>query len=409
MVGSLGAEPLAAVSLSVSIFILFLVVGMGLSYALPPLVAQADGEGNHRRISQLFKHSLVLNLGYGLLCALLMEFGADILHHLGQEPVVVELAKPYLRISGWTMIPIMLFLSLRAYADGMGETKPAMYATLLGNVFNVLFNYMFIFGKWGAPEMGVAGAALATLLARLIMCITLFLIILRWKDLWQHLRDARYSIYQSVFFKRLLNLGVPTSMQMFFEVSAFAGAALIMGTIGATEQAAHQIAINMAATTFITCMGIGMAATIRVGNQLGKNSPEGVYRAGMSAMIQVSLIMLFFAVLFVIFRHWIPLMYIDDPEVISIATVLLLMAAVFQVSDGLQMVALGALRGLQDVNIPTVITFIAYWIFGIPISYLAANHFDWGPVGVWVGLVVGLTISASLLAYRFHKKTYVPH
>ncbi len=405
MVGQLGPTALAAVSLAIAIYISFMVVGMGISFALPPLIAEADGKNEHRRIGRLFKHSLVINITYAIACAIIVEVGLPLLEHLGQDPAVVELAKPYLRISGWSLLPLMLFQTLRCYADGMSETKPAMIASLVGNLFNVLFNYMLIYGKLGAPALGVMGAALGTLFARIIMVVILILILVRWKGIWGHIKNANYKIYAFNVFRKVLRIGIPTSMQMFFEVSAFAGAALIMGTLGAVPQAAHQIAINLSAMTFLTCTGFAMAATIRVGNQLGRNDKIGVYKAGMSAIFQVVIFMLTAAFIFVIFRNALPTIYINDPEVIKIASGLLIIAAIFQVSDGVQVVAQGALRGIQDVKIPTAITFMAYWVFGLPISYYSANYMDFGPTGVWMGLVIGLTISAGLLTYRFRKMT----
>ncbi len=401
MVGQLGASALAAVSLAISIYISLMVVGMGISFALPPLVAQAHGMLKHKRISVLFKHSLLINVIYALICVVIIELGMPILDHLGQDPEVVALAKPYLRISGWTMIPLMIFQALRCHSDGLSETKPAMIATLIGNVFNVLFNYMLIYGKLGAPALGVEGAAFGTFLARIVMIAIMIGILMRWKDLWGYIKNANYKVYETSVAKKLLSLGIPTSMQMFFEVTAFAAAALIMGTLGKTPQAAHQIAINLAAMTFLTCTGLGMAATIRVGNQLGKNNATGLYKAGMSAIIQVVLFMLIAALLFIGLRNVLPQLYIDDDAVIQIASVLLIMAAIFQVSDGIQVVALGVLRGMQDVKIPMLITFLAYWVCGIPISYLSARYLNLGPVGIWMGLVIGLTISAILLTRRF--------
>ncbi len=405
MVGQLGATALAAVSLAISIYISLMVVGMGISFALPPLVAQAHGMLKHKRISVLFKHSLLINVIYAMLVIFIIELSMPLLDHLGQDPEVVALAKPYLRISGWTMIPLMIFQSLRCYSDGLSETKPAMIATLIGNVFNVLFNYMLIYGKLGAPALGVEGAALGTLLARIVMIGIMIAILMRWKDLWSYIKNADYKVYDQQVAKKLLSLGIPTSMQMFFEVTAFAAAALIMGTLGKVPQAAHQIAINLAAMTFLTCTGLGMAATIRVGNQLGQRNNTGLYKAGMSAILQVILFMLIAAIVFVGLRNVLPHLYIDDAAVIKIASVLLIMAAIFQVSDGVQVVALGVLRGMQDVKMPMVITFLAYWICGIPISYISAHYLDLGPMGVWLGLVIGLTVSAILLTRRFYVRS----
>ena len=405
MVGKLGAVPLAAISLSIAVYISLFVAGMGLSFALPPLVAAAHGKNKTREISQYFKHSLVVNIVFAFLCVFIVEAIIPYLGYLGQDPEVVQEAIPYLRISAWTTIPFMIFQTFRCYADGMSQTKPAMIAILIGNVFNVGLNYMLIFGKLGAPALGVSGAAIGTLLSRSIMVITLLYILRYHEDLWNHLRNARYNIYKSSLFNKVLKLGIPTSLQMFFEVSAFGGAAILMGTLGAQAQAAHQIAINLASITFLICTGLGMTATIRVGNHQGKNDVHGSRDSGFSAMLQATLFMAVCAIIFVIFRWQLPTIYIENSDVISIAASLLLLAALFQISDGIQVVALGALRGLQDVKMPMLITFVAYWIIGLPTSYLTIQYLGWGPQGIWWGLVLGLSISAVMLTIRFHFKT----
>ena len=404
MVGRLGAAPLAAVSLAGAIIVPFLVVGMGISFALPPLVSEADGANKPHRISQFFKHSLIANLIYSVLAFSIIRFGLPLINYMGQDPEVVKLAMPYLVLSAWAMIPFMLFQTVRCYSDGMSETIPPMIAMLVGNFLNVIFNYIFIFGKFGMPALGVEGAALGTLLARSLMFLMLIGILFYWKDLWTHIKNAKYWIYQKRIFVRIANLGVPSSLQMFFEVSAFAGAALIMGMVSKNAQAAHQVAINLASITFLICAGFGMAATVRVGNNLGRQDPAGMMRAGVSAILQVSLFMAVTATIFILFRDFLPSLYINDETVLSIASLLMIFAAVFQIPDGVQVVALGALRGIQDVKVPTVITFISYWIFGLPISYLAAFNLKLGPIGVWLGLTIGLAISATLLTNRFLRK-----
>ncbi len=405
MVGHLGAAALAAVSLSIAVFVIFFIVGMGISFALPPLVAEASGAGNNREISQYFKHSLLMNIIYAIVSFAMIELGRPLLYFMGQEKVVVDLAMPYLSLAAWSMIPLMTFQTFRCYSDGMSETLPPMIAMLIGNALNVFFNYILIFGKWGFPELGVTGAALGTLTSRVVMLFILVGLLVKWKGLWTHIRNADYLAYQRRVFRRMLSLGVPTSLQMFFEVSAFAGAALLMGMISKEAQAAHQIAINLASITFLICTGLAMACTVRVGNQLGKNDLFMARQAGLSAIYQVMVFMLITALIFVIFRFFLPTLYIDDPMVIGMAASLLIMAAIFQIPDGVQVTALGALRGLQDVNVPSLITFLAYWVLGLPVSYIAAFHLEIGPVGVWLGLVIGLSTSAFLLTMRFLAKT----
>ena len=403
MVGKLGALSLAAVSFAVALIALPIVVGMGIAFALPPLVSEADGSGEQKKISQYFKHSFVVNIGIGIISCFVMLLTLPFLHLLGQEPEVVEIARGYIYYSAWAMIPLMIFLTLRSYADGMSETMPPMIAMILGNVINIILNYILIYGKFGMPALGVDGAAISSLVARISMIFILVAILLYWKDLWKNIQECDFSQYQTTIFKKIFALGIPTSLQMFFEISAFSGAALIMGMVSSNAQAAHQIAINLSSITFMICSGLAMASTIRVGNQLGKKDYSAMRDAGISAFLQVALIMGIFSVLFVLLRHQMPLIYLDDEVVIGLASTLLIYAAVFQIPDGLQVAALAALRGIQDVKKPTLITFFSYYVFGIPISYFAALHWGMGATGVWLGLLVGLFISATLLIHRFHK------
>jgi len=406
MVGRLGAEALAAVSLAVAIVAVPSVIGMGIAFALPTLIAEADGAGADKRISQYFKHGFLINLAIGILACLTIVLCLPLLAHLGQDPSVVVLAKEYMLISAYSMVPFMIFMSFRGFSDGMSETKPPMIAMLLGNVLNIGLNYLLIFGKLGLPALGVEGAALASLIARVAMILFLVIILIQWKNLWQYIVACDFRRYQKPMFLKIFNIGIPTSMQMFFEISAFSGAALIMGMVGKNAQAAHQISINLSSITFMACSGLAMAATIRVGNQLGKKDYNLMRNAGFSAFIQVAFIMAICSIGFVVFRDYLPLMYISDATVIEIAAMLLIFAAIFQVPDGLQVTALAALRGIQDVKVPTYITFIAYYVIGIPTSYIAAITLGMGASGVWLGLLVGLFFSASLLIYRFYRLSH---
>jgi MATE family multidrug resistance protein len=403
MVGRLGASPLAAVSLAVAIIAVPTVIGFGIGFALPPLVSEADGANNKKQISRYFKHSLIINILIGLLSFGGILLFLPFLDNLRQSPEVVPLAKGYMYYSGIALIPMMVFLTFRSLSDGMGETLPPMIAMIIGNLVNILFNYLLIFGKFGFPEYGVDGAAIASVIARISMIAVIIFLLINWKGLWLYVSSCNFRKYQFSIFRKLLNLGIPTSLQMFFEISAFSGAALIMGMVNKDAQAAHQIAINLSSITFMICTGLAMASTIRVGNQMGQKNFVKMRVAGISGLIQVTLIMLVCSLLFVLLRSYLPRLYIDDPVVVEIAVSLLIFAAIFQVPDGVQVTALAALRGLQDVKVPTVITFVSYYIFGIPISYITAIHMDYGAPGVWLGLLIGLFISAGLLTLRFDK------
>jgi MATE family multidrug resistance protein len=281
---------------------------------------------------------------------------------------------------------------------------------LIGNVINVLLNYMLIYGNWGAPELGLTGAAWGTLASRGVMLLVLLILSRFWirkavLSIWDYLIKIDPKTYSMEYFKKVLSLGIPTSLQMLFEVGAFAAAAIMMGIIGEEAQAAHQITINAVSATFMVCTGLSVAATVRVGNALGRDDKPGMRKAGLAAIAQTIVFMCFAALLITIFRNIIPTFYIDNAEVIMIAANLFLVAAVFQISDGVQVAAIGALRGMQDIWWPTMVTFFAYICIGLPFSWVSAFHTDLGYWGVWIGLLIGLSLSAVMNAWRFHSMT----
>lgn len=405
MVGQLGAAQLAAVSLANALFIALMVIGMGISFALPPLIAEAVGKQNEKGISQFFKHSLLINFIYALIAIGIIELLIPTMKHWKQEAAVVEFALPYLRISAISLIPFMLFQTFRTYSDGLSKTIPPMIAMISANIVNVFGNYAFIYGKFGAPALGVQGAALGTLIARIFMLCLLIIILYRSKKIWRFIAEADFSKYQINKFIHLLKIGIPTSLQGFFEVSAFGIAAVMAGQINKEAQAAHQIAINLASISFLICTGIAMASTIRVGNQLGLKNYQKLRNIGFASILQVVAFMSITSVVYILLRYFLPSLYINNEEVINIAAGLLVLASVFQIPDGVQVTAIGALRGLQDVNIPTIITFVAYWLFALPISYFLAFNTPLKAAGIWIGLTIGLTCSAILMTWRFHKKS----
>lgn len=405
MVAKLGPAALAGVSFANALYAICLVFGIGISFALPPLISEAQGAVDDRRISSYFKHSLIVNLAFGVFSMILLIAFIPFMKYLGQDPEIIPHAADYMYYSALGMIPFMIFQTLRCYSDGLSETLPSMIIIILGNLLNVILNYLLIFGHWGLPEMGAAGAALSSLISRVFMVFGILIIFRHWKNLWIYLSEVRFNMYKSSYFKKILSLGIPSSFQMTFELTAFSAAAIIMGFIGKIEQASHQIAINLASITFMIATGLAMASTIRVGNQLGKGDISKVKDAGYSAMIQITIFMIVAAIGFVLARHLLPTIYMDNAEVISIAAYLLLAAAIFQIPDGIQVITLSALRGLQDVKVPTFITFLSYWLLGIPCSYILAITLEWGPIGVWIGLILGLTISAIFLSYRFKMLT----
>lgn len=403
MVGHLGKEPLAAASFANSIFVVFLVMGIGMSYAITPQAAQADGEKNIPKLTEILKHGVLINFLFGLFLVLILISGEDLLWHFNQPEIVVELALPYLNIIAFSIIPFMIYQAFRQFAEGLGYTKQSMYITITGNVLNVGLNYIFIFGKLGLEPMGLFGAGLATLISRIVMAILMISFVYFNKRFSVYWREFTFGNFSWSLIKTNLKLGLPMAFQLIFEVSTFSIAAIMIGWIGTASLAAHQIAISMASISYMISLGIAAAATIRVGNQLGKKDYKTMRNAALTCYIMALGFMSFAAIVYILGRNFLPMLYIDDPLVIQEAAILLIVAGLFQLSDGVQVIALGALRGMSDVKIPTLITLIAYWIIGLPLGYFFGFTLNQGALGVWYGLLAGLTIAAILLYYRFDK------
>ena len=402
MVGQLGPAPLAAVSLGNALVFIAISVGTGFSFAITPLVAEADGAGDIEKGRSFFHHGVLMCGVNGIMLFLLLLLAKPILYHMDQPPEVVELAIPYLEIVAFSMIPFMIFQALKQFADGLSQTKYAMYATIIANLVNVLFNYLLIYGIWIFPRLEVEGAAFGTLVSRFFMLWFLWEILRKRKRLKAYFIWTKREMLQLSVFKRLFSLGFPTALQMLFEVAIFTATVFLAGMLGTNPQAANQIALNLVSMTFMVAVGLGVTSTIRVGNQKGMGDFHALRRVAISNMMLVFLIEAVFAVGFILLKDLLPTIYIDNAEVIMLAAQLLIVAALFQLSDGLQVVILGGLRGLQDVKIPSLICFIAYWIIGFPISWFLGKEENFGSVGIWFGLLAGLTASALMLYFRFN-------
>jgi MATE family multidrug resistance protein len=406
MVGQLGTVQLAAASLANSIFVVILVFGLGLSYSITPLVAAAAGNRNSSRLSLLLVNGTVLCGIFGLVLAALGYFGSPLLRYLNQPENVVELAIPFISILFLSMFPLMIFQGFKQFAEGLALTKQAMLISVFANVLNFALNYGLIFGKLGLPEIGMNGAAIATLISRTLMAIIIGFYVLKAPVYKKYSRHFRLDYLSFGHMQRLVKIGFPISLQMLFEVGAFSFSAVMIGWLGAKQLAAHQIAISIASVTYMMASGIGAAGTIRVGTEAGKRNYHLVQRAGYSNFVLAIIFMSVSALLLILFHNQIPVWYTTtnpDPDVIKLAAGLLVIAAIFQLSDGVQVVGLGILRGLEDVKIPGLISLLAYWLVALPIGYVLGFVFGMGAYGVWSGLLIGLTIAAGLLFWRFRK------
>lgn len=403
----LGADALASVSLGNAVFFSIFIFGLGISFAIPPLVSEASAKNNTQRIQSVFQHGFVLNTVVGLLLLSLLLLFNPLLYHLNQPEHILPDTSIYLKIMAFSIIPFMFFQTLRETSEGLGFTIGVTVATITANVINVVFNYIFIKGLFGSSPMGVAGAGYATLLAR--VCMFFFLLFILWRNAKtkQYIQNFSLKIhgFKKTMFEKMLRLGLPTALQMFFEVTAFAGAAFICGLVSAKDIAAHQIALSMASFTFNLCIGFSVASTILVGRNFGKKNYTMVRKIGLNNIGLTFIYMAICGILFIVFKEVLPQYFTKEEEtaVLSLASQLLVIAALFQLSDGIQVTTLGALRGLQDVKIPSIITFIAYWVITIPLGYYLCVMRQMGALGMWIALGVGLTISAVMLIYRFLK------
>ncbi|WP_026952337.1 MATE family efflux transporter [Algoriphagus mannitolivorans] len=408
MVGRLGAVPLAASSLANSIFFVIMMFGIGISMGITPLVSVADGKGKSKRISRLFTHGLWINLITSLILMTVILGLSQGLHYLNQPEEVVVLAVPYLFIITASLVPMMIFQTFKQMAEGLSQTKQAMFITIFANLVNVFLNWVFIWGKFGFPAMGLNGAGLATLISRILMMLLMGGYILsstRYLKYHLKLMNPGASL---LMYARILKIGIPTGFQFIFEVSAFGTAAIMMGWIGVNALAGHQIALNLASISYMLATGLATAGMIRVSNQIGKSDFKAMREAGMVVFALVTGFMFICGVIFFAFRFFLPTLYINDPEVISLSASLLIIAGLFQISDGVQVVGLGVLRGMEDVKVPTLVTLMAYWVLGLPLGYVLAFELGFAEKGIWYGLLIGLTITAVMLFYRFNsfsKKT----
>jgi len=411
MVGQLGAAELAAVSLGNSFFFVAMSIGIGFSTAITPLVAEADSEHNFAKGKSAFKHGFVLCSILAIVLFALILLAKPLMYMMNQPQEVVVLALPYLDIIAISLVPLIIFQALKQFSDGMSLTKFPMYATIIANVINVFFNYVLIFGVWGFPKMGVVGAGIGTLIARFVMIILMWYFLNRLEKTKAYIKDLKLFVLEYSMLKKINSLGLPSALQMFFEVGLFTAAIWLSGTLGKNPQAANQIALNLSSMTFMIATGLSVTAMIRVGNQKGLKRPVELRRIATSIFIMGLALAILFALIFLIFNNVLPTFYLDlndlthiadNQNVVEIASSLLIIAALFQISDSTQVVFLGALRGLQDVKIPTLITFFAYWIIGFPVSYFLGDASKYGSSGIWIGLLAGLTASSIFLYIRFN-------
>jgi MATE family multidrug resistance protein len=401
MVGHLGATPLAAAGLALVAFNVLILFGIGVSYAITPLVATANGERNDAAVIEILRHGLIINLITALFLVVIVYLAKNFLYHINQPKEVVALALPYLGIITSSMIPVMIFQTFKQFAEGLSNTRVAMVIIILTNIVNIMLNYAMIYGHAGFPAMGLNGAGWATLTSRIFMAAAIAVYIYHAPFFRKYRAMFSWGSYSRKLYKKMLNIGIPSGSQFIFEVAAFDFSLVMMGWIGTTAQAAHQITINMATISYMTTAGLAAAATVRVSYFLGNKDIKNLQLAAYSILGMAIVFMSCCAIVFIAGRHWLPHFYIDDLSVTSMASSLLIIAALFQLSDGAQVVCISALRGLQDVKIPSLLIFICYWVISLPLGYVLAFKMNLGALGIWLGLLLGLSLTAGAMFLRF--------
>jgi len=410
MVGKLDPINLAAVSLGNSYIFIAMSIGIGFSAAITPIVAEAHSERNHSKLKTSFINGFLLCLMLGLVLYILVLLLKGTLTHLDQPEEVVSLALPYLDIVAISLIPLLLFQALKQFTDGLSKTIYPMYATVLANIINVVINYILIFGMLGFPKLGIIGAAIGTLVSRIIMFVFLFYMLINNRIIYEYVSDLKSFLYDKLMIKKILNLGLPTSLQMFFEVGVFTTAIWLSGLLGEIPQSANQIVLNISSMTFMVASGLSVSAAIRAGNQKGLNNYKELKRISLSILLLGIYFATFFALGIYFLRDYLPYIYIDinnqenfieNIRIVKIASKLFIIVAIFQLFDSAQVIMLGTLRGMQDVKVPTIIVFIAYWIVGFPISFILGDESSMAETGIWIGLLCGLLFSAVFLYLRF--------
>lgn len=402
MVGQLGSTSLAASAFANTIFALFILFGIGVAIGLTPIIGSIHGEGEDKKKASLFKYGLVSNSIVGVILTLLMLALIPLMPYFGQPEEVIDTTIPYYFTLALSVIFTMIFFHFKQFGEGIYITKPTMVITIVGNIINIGLNFILIFGMLGFPAYGVLGAGIATLISRILMVLAMFFYF-KMTFLKKYFSAFGDHIFNWGEVKYILKNSLPVGFQYIIEVSAFVFGAIMIGWIGTISLAAHQIAINLVSITYLVASGFASATTIRVSNLKGLGEKEEVFKAAKAGIKVTLLFMVFASIVFLAGNRFFPSLYIDEIPVIDIASQLIFIAVFFQLMDGLQIVELGILRGLNDLKIPTYITIIAYWLIGIPTSYILGIYFNIGAQGVWIGYLAGLSASSTMLFFRYRK------
>ena len=400
--GKIGPAEQAACILSNNLYILLLVFGIGVSYATTPLVTSANQNMDLLKKASLFKNSIFLNVSVSIICFIVLFLSSGLLKYMHQPEDVIKLAVPFFNVLIFSMIPISLFFTCKQYCEGLSNTRMALFISIIGNVINIILNYLLIYGKFGFPELGYIGSAWASFISRVFMGFSFLYLIFK-----SPVTKEISAVYNRVKINKkelfhLAKIGLNAGLQLTFEVAAFVIAGLMAGTFGKEQIDAHGIALSIAAFTYMFASGISSASSIRVGIYKAQDNWLEIKQAAFSSIKLVMLIMGGFAILFLMINNFLPKVFSSDLQIVNLASKLLIIAALFQLFDGIQVTIVGILRGLEDFKIPTLISLVGYWIIALPLAYWLAFILKLETVGVWIGLLVSLIFAAVVLFWRLN-------
>ena len=400
--GKIGPAEQAACILSNNLYILLLVFGIGVSYATTPLVTSANQNMDLLKKASLFKNSIFLNVSVSIICFIVLFLSSGLLKYMHQPEDVIKLAVPFFNVLIFSMIPISLFFTCKQYCEGLSNTRMALFISIIGNVINIVLNYLLIYGKFGFPELGYIGSAWASFISRVFMGFSFLYLIFK-----SPVTKEISAVYNRVKINKkelfhLAKIGLNAGLQLTFEVAAFVIAGLMAGTFGKEQIDAHGIALSIAAFTYMFASGISSASSIRVGIYKAQDNWLEIKQAAFCSIKLVMLIMGGFAILFLMINNFLPKVFSSDLQIVNLASKLLIIAALFQLFDGIQVTIVGILRGLEDFKIPTLISLVGYWIIALPLAYWLAFILKLETVGVWIGLLVSLIFAAIVLFWRLN-------
>ncbi len=408
MIGQLGTTSFAAASFTNTLFSLVLMFGMGYSFALTPLIGKNFGEKKFDAIGTWIRNGILANAFMGVALSVLLFILYLLIPYMGQPASIIDQSQSYLAILITSVFPMMVFYGFKQFAEGIGDTKTAMKIMLWANVINVIGNYVFMYGKLGAPELGLIGAGVGTLMARLFMAMAFIVLFYKKQNYQFFFRLYKKSLFSWSGFFQVIKLGIPLGGQIVMEASAFGICSIMVGWINEVGIAAHQIAISLSTLGFMIYQGLGAGTTIRVSHYKGEVNKDGIIKATQTGMHLMFVYCAFIILVFLGGRNLLPYLFTNNDTVIKLAAQMLIVCSVFQLVDGIQIILAGSLRGFADARIPAVFTFISYFIISIPFSYLSAFIWGYGAVGIWFGFPVGLLVCSSLfqLRYKFILKRF---